>query len=127
MFADRDSLVPVLRQNMSQMLVDTTDERAKVIDSELTRLQKQMIGNPGMEDSLGQRIVALRRKKDELYAEHARTDAMRMKVDGFLSLLDGSNINEYSEDLVRSFIRRIDVHPDSFKIVFRTGVEVEVS
>gem|GEM_PF-5587338 len=86
-----------------------------------------MIGNPGMEDALGQRIVALRRKKDELYAEHARTDAMRMKVDGFLSLLDGSNINEYSEDLVRSFISRIDVHPDSFKIVFRTGVEVEVS
>ena len=127
LFADRESLVPVLRQNMSQMLVDTTDERAKVIDDELSRLQKQMIGNPGMEDALGQRIVALRRKKDELYAEHARNDAMRMKVDRLLSLLDGSGIDEYSEDLVRSFIKRIDVRQDGFRITFRTGVEVEVS
>ena len=127
LFADRDSLVPVLRQNMSQMLVDTTDERAKSIDSELSRLQRKMISNPGKEDELGQKIVALRRKKDEIYAEQARTDAMRMKVDGFLKLLDDANLDEYSEELVRSFIKRIDVHPDSFKIMFRTGVEVEVS
>jgi len=127
LFADRNSLVPVLRQNMSQMLVDTTDDRAKAIDSELSRIQKQMINNPGKEDELGQKIVELRRKKDEIYAEQARTDAMRVKVDGFLKLLEGANLDEYSEDLVRSFVKRIEVHPDSFKIIFRTGVEVEVS
>lgn len=127
LYSNREDLAPVFRQNLSQMLVDTTDERAKAIQAELAIVQKKLIDNPGMETELGERILELRKESEALYAEHARSEAMRSKVEGFVRLLDGMSLTEYSDDLVRIFISSIKVHPDRFTILFRSGVEVEVN
>lgn len=126
LYSNREALAPVFRQNLSQMLVDTTDERAKAIQAELAIVQKKLIDNPGMEAELGERILELRKESEALHAEYARSEATRTKVEGFMKLLDGMRLTEYSDDLVRTFISSIKVHSDRFTIRFRSGVEVEV-
>lgn len=126
-FSDRDAIASVLRQNLSRMIADTTDSRVDSIQKRLDGLQKQIVEDPTKEAAVGEKILKLREEKEAIYVEHSKIEATKSMVKGFLQMLGDFKLDEYSDDLTRTFIKTVKVFPVRFEVVFRTGIEVEVS
>lgn len=93
----------------------------------MSDLQDRIVHDRQNEVTLGERIIALKRRLDEIHTEKAREGAMKEKTMELMSVLEDGKVEECSDDLVRTFVRQIRVFSDRMVIVFRNGVEVEVS
>ena len=126
-FSDKAMIEPAIRANLEQTLIDTTDEEAKGIIAELKSLQTRIINDRQNERALGDRIIALKRRLDEIHTRKAKEKEMKDLSGDLMSCFGEGKIEECTDDLVRTFVKQIRVFSDRIAITFRTGVEVEVS
>ncbi|MBR6235076.1 MAG: zinc ribbon domain-containing protein, partial [Spirochaetales bacterium] len=125
-FSNKDAIVPVLRQNISRMLADTEDDEVKAIRNELAGLERELAADPDKETEYGDRILSLRDELDAISAEHGRRGSAISSAEEFIEMLGEVRIDEYSEEITRTFINSIRVFPDRLKVVFKTGLEFDV-
>ena len=110
LFSNRDGFVETLRKNVEEMLVDTTSEKIRKIDLRLKDMQKELIKSPKNEALVGNRILALKKEKEEVYANEASKKGFQESVNSLMSLLEkGKKIESYSEDLVRLYVSNLQM------------------
>ena len=77
---------------------------------------------------LAGKVEELRNEKEKIFltmAEEKNEQSRLMELEEFLDNQE-LEIERYDEDLVRKLIEKIIVYDDDLKIVFKSGLEVEI-
>ena len=77
---------------------------------------------------LADRVEELRNEKEKILlsiAEEKNVQSRLMELEEFLDNQE-LEIERYDEDLVRKLIEKIIVYDESLKVIFKSGLEVEI-
>lgn len=101
------------------------------IEGRLADKQRELISlSPHNEryNTLADEIYELRNQKKMFFLDEANRDAAAKKAEeliGFIRKQRGQPV-EYDEGLVRKLIEKVIVYDDSFKVVFKSGIDVKI-
>ncbi len=131
-FAGRDTIIPVLKENIEKVIGSGNASKVEEVEAELADLQKELLKKANARqsyDDIADRIEELRREKQELLLEDANNEGSRQRVEEMEKMLDemGTAVTEYDESLVRKLTRKITVYDDHFTVEFKSGLETEVT
>ena len=77
---------------------------------------------------LADRVEELRNEKEKILLEMAEEKNEQSRLKELEEFLDNQEleIESYDEDLVRKLIDKIVVYDESLKVIFKSGLEVEI-
>ncbi|WP_246060432.1 hypothetical protein [Peptoniphilus catoniae] len=78
---------------------------------------------------LTDRVEELRNKKEKILLDMAEEKNEQSRLKELEEFLDNQEleIERYDEDLVRKLIEKIIVYEEMFKVIFKSGLEVEIN
>ena len=131
LFDDKDSIIPVLENNIKEALLGKTGDRLREINSELEELQSQLlesIGDEDEEERIGNLMIGLKDEHQELMTEAALREEVNERIREMTSYfrMMPQALTEYSDEIVRNLIEKIVVKPETILVVFKSGVEMEI-
>lgn len=79
-------------------------------------------------EDVAKEIYHLREQKQNALIENANRDELKKRMADMSAFLKGqpTAITEYDEPLARRLIEKVTVHEDTFTVVFKSGVAVDV-
>ena len=131
LFYDKDSIIPVLENNIKEALLGKIGDRLREINSELEELQSQLLESLGDEDEeerIGNLMIGLKDEHQELMTEAALREEVNERIREMTSYLRmmPQALTEYSDEIVRILIEKIVVKHETILVVFKSGVEMEI-
>lgn len=130
-FADRETYLPQLRENIRKVLGDDNSGRVKELDEKITALEKEIVKRTKARqncDDLGREIIGLREEQYQLQLQDAQKEGVKRRMEELEEFLKGCDgqVLEYDDALVRKLVERVTVRDDGFVVGFKSGLEVEV-
>lgn len=128
--ANRDEIIPVLKENVKSVIGGDVEEEIEVIDGMIRKSQTDLLDAGRDEDkvqAIVERIVSLRERRQNVLSQAAlqkdRIDRIKATI-GFIEEQSGEA--EFSETLVRSMIEKVTIHDDRIAVEFKSGLAVDV-
>ena len=127
-----DSMQDILKGNIEKVLREAhTDGKIEALNAvleakqhELAQLAKQNVDYSAVADE----VDKLREQKQELLVEKANTEGYKMRIQELGELLkkDCTELTEYDERMVRSYIKGIKVFDEKFTVSFKAGIDLDI-
>ncbi len=127
----KDSILPVLQQNIREVLESDAEERLAAVDIAIREKQVELLDagkDQGRIDEIGDAIISLREQRQDILTEVAENTELKERVDDLTSFLDEQTeaLTEYSETLVRRLIEKITIYDKKLTVEFKSGLEIDV-
>lgn len=124
-------MLEILKRNIEEVISNETDDELEQVEIRLEELQKEILKRANTKqnyEGLAQEIFELRDKKQEILAENAQKNGAVKRITELEKYLNGFDhvLEEYDEQLVRSYIEKITVYEDKFEIEFKAGFELNI-
>lgn len=130
-WARKDTVLPVLQDNIRSVLSEDTESRRAAVDLAIKEKQEALLKagkDQAKIDEIGDAIIGLREQKQNILAEEAKITELQERIDDLAAFLDGQveAITEYSETLVRRLLEKITVYNEKLTVEFKSGLEIDV-
>lgn len=111
-WSQKDNILPVLQQNIREVLESDTEERLAAVDVAIREKQAELLAagkDQDRIDEIGDAIISLRERRQDILTEASKNTELKERVDDLASFLDEQTeaLTEYSETLVRRLIEKI--------------------
>nr|WP_298510266.1 recombinase family protein [uncultured Ruminobacter sp.] len=131
-YAKQDNFIPQLKANVEKALMNSNSPEIEAIDEKIAVMEAEIIKRSKTRqncDELGDEIIKLREERYKLQLDDANKEGLKEKIAELHKFLDGQSaeVHEYDDSLVRRLIETITVYDDHFKVLFKSGIEVEVA
>jgi predicted nucleic acid-binding Zn-ribbon protein len=131
-FREKETIMPLLIENIESSLEENTDDRIKAVDEQIKTLQQELLAtasNKNAGDELGMEIRRLREEKQAIQAEDASLQDRKKRIDELIAFLEElpCELTEYDEQFVRTLIDKIIVFDNHFIVEFKSGIEIEIN
>ena len=131
LYSSKDGMIEVLKRNIEEGISDEADDELEQVETWLEELQKEILKRANSKqnyEELAQEIFELRDRKQEILAENAQKNGAVKRITELEEYLNGFDhvLEEYDEQLVRSYIEKITVYEDKFEIEFKAGFELNI-
>jgi len=127
------SMQDILQGNIDKALrEDQTSGKLEKLNEVLNAKQRELAElakNKKDYSALADEVDELRAQKQELLVEKAQTEGYKMRIQELGDLLkaDCTELAEYDEGMVRSYIKGIKVYDDKFMVSFKAGIDLDVA
>ena len=130
-WSQKDDILPVLQQNIREVLESDTEKRLAAVDTAIREKQAELLDagkDQGRIDEIGDAIISLRERRQDILTEAAKNTELKERVDDLASFLDEQTeaFTEYSDTLVRRLIEKITVCDEKLIVEFKSGLETDV-
>lgn len=130
-FAQKNTVIPLLKQNIEEVINDDLEEKIKDIDKQLAELQIELINVSGDElavERLGTEIVDLREERQDILTAAAERKDLQLRMQELIDFLDEQHtaITEYSETLTRRLVEKVTILDEKIVVTLKSGMEMEV-
>jgi site-specific DNA recombinase len=130
-FQEKESILPLLRENIESSLEDETLNKIEKIDEKLKSLQQELlvtVNSINTGDEIGMEIRRLRDEKLALQNQHASHQELKKRIDEMMSFLNNMSCEliEYQEEYVRVLLEKITVYDDYIIVEFKSGIEIRI-
>lgn len=128
-FAQQDSVIPVLQENVRAVLESDTEERLAAVEAALKEKQMELLkADRDQFNEIGDAIISLREERQAILTEIANNTELQERVDDLASFLgeQPEALTEYSETLVRRLIEKVTVYDEKLTVEFKSGLSVDV-
>ena len=130
-WSQKDSILPVLQENIREVLESDTQEMLATVDTAIREKQAELLDagkDQGRIDEIGDAIISLRERRQDILTEAAKNTELKERVDDLTSFLDEQTeaLTEYSETLVRRLIEKITIYDKKLTVEFKSGLEIDV-
>lgn len=130
-FAQKNTVISLLKQNIESVLNDDLEEKVIKIDKQLAELQKELINVSSDENAvekLGAEIVSLREERQDTLTVAAERKDLQLKMQELIDFLDEqtSAITDYSESLTRRLVEKVTILDEKIVVTLKSGLEMEV-
>jgi len=130
-FQEKESILPLLRENIESSLEDETLGKIEEIDEKLKSLQQELlltVNSINTSDEIGMEIRRLRDEKLALQNQQASHQELKKRIDEMMSFLNNMSceLTEYQEEYVRVLLEKITVYDDYIIVEFKSGIEIRI-
>ena len=131
LISESSELKEIIRENIEKANTGNGSSRIKEIDQEMLAVQEELLkvanANKDYTD-LADRVEELRNEKDKILLDMAEEKNEQSRLMELKEFLDNQEleIESYDEDLVRKLIEKIVVYEEKLKVIFKSGLEVEI-
>ena len=130
-FAQKNIVIPLLKQNIEEVINDDLEEKIRDIDKQLAELQIELINVSGDElavERLGTEIVDLREERQDILTAAAERKDLQLRMQELIDFLDEQHtaITEYSETLTRRLVEKVTILDEKIVVTLKSGMEMEV-
>ncbi len=130
-FNEKETILPLLRENIESSLEETTSSQIEAIDEQMKLMQQELLATANSKnavDELGMEIRRLRDEKQVLQNEQASHRDLKTRIDEMMNFLTGlpCELTEYEEQYVRTLVEKIAVYDDHFIVEFKSGIEIQI-
>ena len=130
-WSQKDNILPVLQENIREVLESDTEERLATVDTAIREKQTELLDagkDQGRIDEIGDAIISLRERRQDILTEAAKNTELKERVDDLASFLDEQTeaLTEYSETLVRRLIEKITIYDKKLTVEFKSGFSIDV-
>ena len=131
LISESSELKEIIKGNIEKAITGDESSGIEEIDQEMLKVQEELLKVANAKKDytdLADRVEELRNKKEKILldmAEEKNEQSRLMELEEFLDNQE-LEIERYDEDLVRKLVEKIVVYNESLKVVFKSGVEVEV-
>ena len=128
----RSKAIKELKQMIKDTAFDDRESDLAKIESRLTAIQKELVNRATAKESyddLSDEIARLREEKQRIFTERAQERSKVEMKEQALEFLNSqtTEITEYDDQLVRTLIEQITIHPDlTLTVEFKSGRRVDV-
>ena len=131
LLGNKDEFLPTLQENIESTLGGSHEQISKTIDERLEDLQQELLKLANAKknyEPVVREIYKLREQKQAIHCDDAARDGIRQRIQNMLVFLDEQpmEVVEYDDHLVRRLIEKITVFDDTFKVEFKSGIEIEI-
>lgn len=128
---EKTDLKEIINKNIEKVISKDPEGKIEEIDREMLSVQKELLkiaNAKGNYDHLTKRVEELREEKQRVLLEVAEEQGIQNRLREMKSFLMEQDLllSDYDEDLVRKLIEKIIVYDDEFKVIFKSGLEVEI-
>ena len=122
----------ILQGNIEKALrEDQTDGKLERLNEVLAAKQREMADlakNKRDYSALADEVDELRAQKQELLVEKAEVEGYKMRIQELGDVLktECTELTEYDESMVRSYIKGIKVYDDRFAVSFKAGIDLDI-
>ncbi|MBO4339471.1 MAG: recombinase zinc beta ribbon domain-containing protein, partial [Clostridia bacterium] len=129
-YANRDDIIPVLKENIEAVVGCDVDEEIEVIDNMIRKSQIDLL-DAGKDEArvqeIGERIVSLRERRQDVLTQAAVRKDEIDRIKAMIAFIEEQTGEaEYSEALVRSMIGKVTIHDDKITVEFKSGLAIDV-
>jgi hypothetical protein len=131
LLGNKDEFLPALQENIESALGSSHEKISKAIDARLEDLQRELLNLANAKknyEPVVKEIYKLREQKQAIQRDDAARNGIRQRIHDMLAFLDEQpmEVVEYDDHLVRRLIEKITVFDDTFKVEFKSGIEIEI-
>lgn len=130
-WSGRDTVLPVLEENIRKVLEAGTEEQLEAINETIRARQADLLDAGSDQeriDAIGEDIVRLRQERQDIMTRAAQDDERRQRIDDLMAFLAGQTtaVTEYSDVLTRRLVERVTVYDDRLTVEFKSGLMMDV-
>ena len=128
----RSDVIAVLKEILSETVLNEADGEIKEIDDRMEGLQKELLTRLRFEQSyedLEDRIDELNQRKQELLIQKADDRDRQKRKEEMMEFLAGQTglLEDFDDQLVRKLVEQVIIKEDgTFTVIFKSGTEVTV-
>ena len=131
LISESSELKEIIKENIEKVITGDESGQIEEIDKEMLKVQEELLKVANAKKDyteLADRVEELRNEKEKILldlAEEKNEQSRLMELEEFLDNQE-LEIESYDEDLVRKLIEKIIVYDESLKMIFKSGLEVEI-
>ena len=121
----------IIKENIEKAITGNGSSRIIEIDKEMLKVQEELLKVANAKKDytdLADRVKELRNEKEKILlnmAEEKNEQSRLMELEEFIDNQE-LKIENYDEELVRKLIDKIMVYEGSLKVIFKSGLKVEI-
>ena len=124
-------LKEIIKENIKNAITGDGGRQIEEIDKGMLAVQEELliVANAKKDyTDLADKVEELRNEKEKILLTMAEEKNEQSRLKELEEFLDNqeSEIESYDEDLVRKLIEKIIVYDESLKVIFKSGLEVEI-
>ena len=131
LISESSELKEIIKENIKNAITGDGSRQIEEIDKEMLEVQEELLKVANAKKDytdLADRVEELRNEKEKILldlAEEKNEQSRLMELEEFLDSQQ-LEIESYDEELVRKLVEKIVVYEEKLKVIFKSGLEVEI-
>jgi len=131
LISESSELTEIIKENIEKAITGDGSKQIEELDKEMLKVQEELLKVANAKKDytdLADRVEELRNEKEKILltmAEEKNEQSRLMELEEFLDNQE-LEIERYDEDLVRKLVGKIVVYDEDLKVVFKSGLEVQI-
>ena len=131
LISESNELKEIIKENIEKAITGDGSGQIEEIDKEMLKVQEELLKVANAKKDytdLVERVEELRNEKEKILLEMAEEKNEQSRLKELEEFLDNQEleIESYDEELVRKLIDKIVIYEENLKVVFKSGLEVEI-
>ena len=131
LISENSELKEMIKENIEKAITGDESSRIETVDKEMLEVQEELLKVANAKKDytdLADRVEELRNKKEKILLDMAEEKNEQSSLKELEEFLDNQEleIESYNEELVRKLIEKIVVYEKKLKVIFKSGLEVEI-
>ena len=121
----------IIKENIEKAITGDESGMIEEIDKEMLKVQEELLKVANAKKDytdLANKVEELRNEKEKILlnlAEEKNEQSRLMELEEFLNNQE-LEIESYDEELVRKLVEKIVVYEEKLKVIFKSGIEVDI-
>lgn len=129
---ESSELKEIIKENIEKAITGDGSDQIEKIDKEMLEVQEKLLKVANVKKDytdLEDRVEELRNEKEKILLEMAEEKNEQSRLMELEEFLDNQEleIESYDEELVRKLIEKIVVYDESLKVIFKSGLEIDIN
>ena len=131
LISESSELKEIIKENIEKAITGDGSRQIEEIDKEMLKVQEELLKVANAKKDytdLANRVEELRNEKEKILlnvAEEKNEQSRLKELEEFLEDQE-FEMESYDEELVRKLVEKIVVYEESLKVIFKSGLEVEI-
>ena len=131
LISESSELKEIIKENIEKAITGNGSSRIKELDKEMLKVQEELLKVANAKKDftdLADRVEELRNEKEKILlnvAEEKNELSRLRELEEFLENQE-LEVDSYDEELVRKLIEKIVIYEENLKVIFKSGLEVEI-
>ena len=131
LISESSELKEIIKENIEKAITGDGSSQIEEIDKEMLKVQEELLKVANAKKDytdLADRVEELRNEKEKILLEMAEEKNEQSRLKELEEFLDNQEleIESYDEELVRKLIEKIVIYDEKLKVIFKSGLEVEI-
>ena len=132
LISESSELKEIIRENIEKAITGDGSTRAKDVDKAMLKVQDEFLKVANAKKDytdLADRVEELRNEKENILLEMAEEKNEQSRLKELEEFLEDQEfeMERYDEDLVRKLVDKIVVYEEKLKVVFKSGIEIDIN